>query len=85
MVDMTVSTKPVKTESIKQDAADKNVAANVVYLDGSNDLFYDAACTKAVAATDCLNLFLKGVVGVKNSTYYKAVSCTSAGVISFGL
>ena len=70
---------------IYNDACDKNVATNVVYLNESNELFYDAAFANAVKPADCLNLFHKGVVGVKDGTHYAAVSCTSAGVISFGL
>lgn len=70
------------------DAKDKNVAKVVVYANSSNKLFYTETLTgdKAVAvpADDCLDLFLKGVVAVKNGTYYAAKSCTSAGVIDFG-
>lgn len=73
---------------VYQDAADKNVAAVLVYANSSNKLFYTEALTGATAvpvpAEDCLNLFLKGVVAVKGGVYYKAKSCTSAGVIDFG-
>lgn len=73
---------------IYNDAADKNVASVVVYANSSNKLFYTETMTGAsaveVPAADCLNLFLKGVVAVKGGTYYKAKSCTSAGVIDFG-
>lgn len=75
-------------ERIYNDACDKNVASVIVYANSSNKLFYTETLTgdKAVAvpATDCLNLFLKGVVAVKGGNYYKAKSCTSAGVIDFG-
>lgn len=70
---------------IFNDAEDKNVATNVVYLNESNALFHDAACTDAVEAEECLNLFHKGVIGIKAGTHYAAVSCTSEGVIDFGM
>lgn len=70
------------------DACDKYVATVVVYANSSNKLFYTETLTGAsavaVPATDCLNLFLKGVVAVKGGVYYKAKSCTEAGVIDFG-
>lgn len=74
-------------DRIYNDAKDKNVAAVVVYANSSNNLFYDEAHTaaKKVPAEDCLELFLKGVVCKKGTTYYKAVSCTDAGVINFGI
>lgn len=72
-------------DRIFQDAVDKNVAAVVIYADANKDLFYDEAGTTAVPAADCLNLFAKGVVCKYSGTYYKPVSCTEAGVISFGL
>ena len=72
-------------DRIFQDAVDKNVATVVIYADASKDLFYDEAGTAAVPATDCLNLFAKGVVCKYLGTYYAAKSCTDAGVIDFGL
>ena len=67
------------------DAEDKYVSTIVIYADANKDLFYDQAGTEAVPAEDCLNLFLKGVVCLYSGTYYKAVSCSDAGEISFGL
>ena len=69
---------------VYDDAKDKNVATVVVYADASNNLFYDVEGTKAVPATDCLDLFFKGVIALKGTTYYAAKSCTAAGVIDFG-
>lgn len=69
-------------DRIYDDACDKNVAAVVVYIN-SGSYYYDAAFTKAVPATDMLNLFLKGVVFKNNDTYVKAIACTEAGVVSF--
>lgn len=70
------------------DACDKNVAVNIVYANASNKLFYTETMTGdsavPVEADDCLNLFLKGVVAIKNGNYYAAKSCSSAGVIDFG-
>lgn len=70
---------------IYNDACDKNVAAVVVFKDAENALFYDANHTDAVDPGDCLNLFQKGVILNHEGTFYAAVSCTSAGVIDFGL
>lgn len=68
------------------DANDKNVAAVVVYANSSNKIFYDAtAKDNLVPAEDCMGLFVKGVVCKKGNTYYKAKSCTEAGVIDFGI
>lgn len=68
------------------DAVDKNVAAIKVYANESKALFYDAEFTaaKAVPATDCLNLFVKGVLALYDGTWYAAKSCTTEGVIDFG-
>lgn len=73
-------------DRIFNDACDKNVAAVIVYANSSKKLFYDAAFKTAVPATDCLNLFQKGVI-CKDSTgnYHAAAGCTAAGVIDFGL
>lgn len=71
-------------DRIYNDAKDKNVAQVVVYANSSNKLFYDAETKKAVPATECVDLFMKGVVALKSGTYYKAKSCTTAGVIDFG-
>lgn len=70
---------------IFNDANDVPVAAYIVYADANGDLFYDAACTEGnkVDADDCLNLFFKGVVCVKDDVYYAATSCTDKGVITF--
>ena len=72
-------------DRIFQDAKDKNVAAVLIYADTNKDLFYDAAFTEAVEAADCLELFSKNVFCLYSGTYYAAKSCTSAGVIDFGL
>lgn len=67
-------------------AEDEHVAAVIVYANSSNKIFYDETANKEqVPAADCLNLFLKGVVCKKGTTYYKAKSCTEAGVIDFGI
>lgn len=72
-------------DRVFQDAKDKNVAAVLVYANSSNAIFYDAAFKNAVPAEDCLELFLKGVIALKGTNYYKAKSCTKAGVIDFGI
>ena len=64
------------------DACDKNVAAVVVYVNGSS-YYYDAAFKEEVPATDMLNLFIKGVVFKSGDTYLKAISCSEAGVVAF--
>lgn len=68
---------------VYQDAIDKNVAT-VVIFSNNGSYYYDEAKTKEVPAKDMLNLFMKGVVAFDGTTYTKAVSCTAAGVISFG-
>lgn len=72
-------------DRIYNDAKDKNVAAVLVYANSEKALFYDAEFTDAVDADDCLELFSKGVICLYDGTYYNAVSCTDAGVLSFGL
>lgn len=69
---------------VYDDAIDKNVAKVVVFANSGKALFYDAEFTQPVEATECLNLFMKGVVALYNGTYYAAVSCSDAGVIEFG-
>lgn len=83
---MEKSPEVIKPVRVYNDAEDKNVAKIVVYANEDSELFYDADFTegKEVAVADCLNLFLKGVVAVKDGVYYAPVSCTSAGVIDFG-
>lgn len=71
-------------KKVFQDAKDKYVAANVVYANSSNELFYDEEFTDAVSADDLKDLFYKNVVAVKNGTSYTAKSMTSAGVVDFG-
>lgn len=70
-------------KKVYDDAADKNVAVRVIYVD-SNTYYYDPEFTEEIPAADMLNLFLKGVVLKTGTTYKAAVSCTEAGVISFG-
>lgn len=70
-------------ERIFQDACDKNVAAVVIFTNDSK-YYYDAEFTQEIPADDMLNLFFKGVVLKTGTTYKAAVSCTEAGVISFG-
>lgn len=72
-------------KKIFNDACDKNVSVRVVYVDEAGDLFYDEECTVEVPAEDCLNLFVKGVVAIKDDVYYTAVSCTDEGVIDFNI
>ena len=71
-------------KKIYDDANDK-YATVVLFVNGSNELFYDEAFTTAVPAADLFHLFIAGVVAKKGDVYYKPVSCTEAGVISFGL
>ena len=75
----------MKKTRIFDDAVDKNVAKVVVFADTNKDLFYDAEFVNKVPVEDGLNLFAKGVVCLYNGSYYAPVSCTEAGVISFGI
>lgn len=65
------------------DANEKYVACVTIYSNGSK-FYYDEAMKEEVPTADCLNLFLKGVVCKKGTTYYNAVSCTANGVLNFG-
>lgn len=69
---------------IYDDAKDKNVAAVVVYLNDSNELFYDEEFKVAVPEADMFDLFCKGVLAAKADVYYTAKSFT-AGAIDFGV
>ena len=65
------------------DGDDKNVAVTVIYTKDGSNFTYDKEGKKKVEAADMFNLFVKGVVAVKDSVYYKPTSCTEAGVIAF--
>lgn len=66
-----------------KDACDKNVATRVIFTNDSK-YYYDEAFQNEIPAADMLNLFIQGVVLKSGTTYTAAVSCTEAGVISFG-
>lgn len=68
---------------VYNDAEDKNVAAVVIFTNDSK-YYYDADFEDEIPAEDMLNLFFKGVMLKSGTTYTAAVSCTEAGVISFG-
>lgn len=70
-------------DRIFNDAKDKNVACVTIYADSSNKLYYDESHTIGVPASDCVNLFVKGVVAMKGTTLYRPTSCTTAGVLTF--
>lgn len=67
---------------IYNDACDKNVAANVIYSNGTK-FYFDDKLTEEIPAAEMLNIFCKGVVCKKGTSYYKPVSCTEAGAITF--
>lgn len=72
---------------IYDDAKDKNVATVVIYADDSDDLYYDATTQTedtAVPDTALFDLFIKGVVCVKDDVYYKALSYDESTGINFG-
>ena len=71
-------------EKIFIDGDDKNVAVTLIYTADGESFTYDVSGKKAVDSSDLFNLFIKGVVAVKDNVYYKPVSCTKAGVIKFG-
>lgn len=71
-------------DKIMNRAEDKNVAVRVVYSEDGSKIYYDSEFENEVPATDCLNLFIKGVVAVLDGDYYAAKSCTEEGVIDFG-
>ena len=65
------------------DGDNKNVAVTVIYTKDGVAFTYDAAGKKTIDAKDIFELFIKGVVAVKDGVYYKPTSCTEAGVITF--
>lgn len=67
------------------DSEDKNVAVYKIYTKDGSNFTYDEEGKKKVEAADMFNLFVKGVVAVKEDVFYKPVSCTKAGVINFGI
>lgn len=76
------SVDPAERVFIKGD--DKNIVATVIYTADGEAFTYDTKGEIAVPAADMFDLFIKGVVAVKNNVYYKPVSCTKEGVIAFG-
>lgn len=84
-VEITVTEKSVDpAEKVYANSKDKNVITTVIYTKDGETFTYDAAGTIAIPAADMFGLFLNGVVAVKDDVYYKPVSCTKAGVITFG-
>lgn len=81
----TVSKKPIIPTRQYLDAADKNVAAVIVYMNDQKKYFYDEAFKKEVQPADMLHLFFNGVILSKEGTFYKAIACSAEGVIDFGL
>lgn len=73
---------PAERVYIKGD--DKNIIATIIYTTDGASFTYDADGEEIVSASDMFNLFIKGVVAVKDDVYYKPVSCTKDGVIAFG-
>lgn len=65
------------------DGDDKNVAVTVIYTVDGSTFTYDKDGTKEISADDMFTLFVKGVVAIKNDTYYKPTSCTKNGNIVF--
>lgn len=65
------------------DEDDNNVAVTVIYTEDGSVFTYDKDGAKEVAAKDMFELFVKGVVAVKDGVYYRPKSCTEAGVIVF--
>ena len=67
------------------DADDQNVATRIIYTSDGTTYTYDKNGVNEVPSSDMMNLFIKGVVAVKDGKYYKPLSCTEAGVIDFGI
>lgn len=80
---VTIENKPSPVKKVFINADDKNVATVVIYTADGEVFTYDAEGEIEVNAADMFNLFIKGVVAVKNDVYYKPTSCTEAGVIEF--
>ena len=70
-------------EKIFIDGCDVNVAVTVIYTADGETFTYDKAGNKSINAVDLFDLFVKGVVAVKEDVYYKPISCTKSGLIKF--
>ena len=70
-------------EKIFIDGDNKNVAVTVIYTKDGVAFTYDKAGNKSINAVDLFDLFVKGVVAVKEDVYYKPISCTKSGLIKF--
>lgn len=64
--------KKVQITKIYNDAADKNVAATVLYANGGK-LYFEQAFENQVAKAELENLFVKGLVVVHEGKNFKPV------------
>lgn len=71
------------TQRIFINAKDKDVATVVIYTADGVTFTYDQEGSKEVKPADIFDLFINGVVAVKDDVYYKPTSCTKAGNIEF--
>lgn len=83
--EITVKEKVIDpAERLYIEGDDKNIITTVIYTKDGNNFTYDEKGKIAVPEADMFDLFIKGVVAVKDNVYYKPVSCTKEGVIAFG-
>ena len=83
--EITVKEKSIDpAERVYINGNDKNIITTVIYTADGVAFTYDADGKEAVSASDMFDLFIKGVVAVKDNVYYKPVSCTKEGIIAFG-
>lgn len=64
----------MKIFKIFKDAKDKNVATNVLYGDGSSNLYVDSKKSTKVDYETALDLCFKGVIVFVTDTYYPVAS-----------
>lgn len=74
---------PSPVRRVYQNAKDADVATVVLYANASKALFYDPEFKVPVPKTDGLDLFIHGVVAVKNNVYYVPMCCAADGTITF--
>ena len=70
--------KKVQITKVYQDAADKNIAATVLYANEGN-LYFEATFENQVGKAELENLFVKGLVVVHEGKNFKPIYVADQG------
>lgn len=74
----------MKKDNVYAKSDEKFVKTVILYADGSDKLFYDAAAkVDKVATADLKDLFLKGVTIMKDSVYYSGICLKTNTIIGY--